>query len=134
MKRIGGILALVVMLTGGAFAEDESVVATKMNTNAEATVSMEAYLELKVENDALRKENQMLRKELMDKKGALLDTLLPEKVVAPRTKIEAKGEDTGYWLAQKSKIRHNKKCRNYRKVKGKPCSPSDGKPCKMCGG
>lgn len=43
--------------------------------------------------------------------------------------------ETSHWMNQKSKIRHNKKCRYYGKGKnGKPCGPNDGKPCKVCGG
>lgn len=93
-----------------------------------------SYQALKAENEALRRENQMLRRELVAKKGVLPDTLLPQKVVEPNAKSEAQGEDTGYWLSSKSKIRHNVRCRNYRQVKGRPCGPQDGKACKACGG
>ena len=97
-------------------------------------ISQDSYQTLKAENEALRRENQMLRRELVAKKGVLPDTLLPQKVVEPNAKPEAQGEDTGYWLSSKSKIRHNARCRNYRQVKGRPCGPHDGKACKACGG
>ena len=42
--------------------------------------------------------------------------------------------DTGYWLSTNSNKRHNRKCDNYRKTRGYPCSSSDGTPCGKCGG
>ena len=89
---------------------------------------------LKAENEALRKENQMLRRELISKNGVLPDSVMPEKGSASGGEIEFVGEETGYWLSTNSKVRHNKRCRNYRKVKGRPCGPKDGRPCKACGG
>ena len=120
-------LAIAVTVAGmSVFAEE---------TNAVAAVSSEDVVAaLRAENDALRKENQTLRRELVAKTGSLPDGLLPDKVVEPEVKLDLPEEDTGYWISQKSKIRHNKRCRNYRKVKGKPCGPNDGKPCKNCGG
>ena len=89
---------------------------------------------LKAENEALRKENQMLRRELISKNGVLPDSVMPEKGSASGGEIEFMGEETGYWLSTNSKVRHNKRCRNYRKVKGRPCGPNDGRPCRTCGG
>ena len=94
----------------------------------------EAYAALKSENEALRRENQMLRRELVSKNGALPDSVLPDKGVDSPPADETSVGDTGYWLATNSKVRHNKRCRNYRKVKGRPCGPTEGRPCKMCGG
>ena len=100
----------------------------------EVVVGNETYVALKSENEALRRENQMLRRELISKNGKLPDAVLPEKGKDSGSVVEAGGEDTGYWLATNSKVRHNKRCRNYRKVKGRPCGPDEGRPCKMCGG
>ena len=92
------------------------------------------YAALRAENEALRRENQMLRRELISKNGALPDSLMPEKGVARDEGLEPADKETGYWLSSKTKVRHNKRCRNYRRVKGRPCGPNDGRPCKACGG
>lgn len=133
-KVVVGLLIYVGIICQSAYSEENEDGSVLLPTNMTETVTKESYMQLKAENDALRRENQMLRRELVAKNGMLPDSLLPEKVVATEVKVAPRGEDTGYWLAQKSKIRHNKKCRNYRKVKGRPCRPNDGKPCKMCGG
>ncbi len=39
-----------------------------------------------------------------------------------------------YWLTTSSGVRHNSKCRYYKKSKGRPCGPNEGRPCKKCGG
>ena len=118
------VCCAVLMLVG-------SVVAAPTN---EVAVAERTYAELQAENEALRRENQMLRRELVAKGATLPETALPTKGAAPKPAVEVQGEDTGYWISAKSKIRHNRRCRNYRKVKGRPCGSDDGKPCKMCGG
>lgn len=100
----------------------------------EAAGDRASYAALRAENEALRRENQMLRRELISKNGALPDSVMPEKGVARDGGMEPADKETGYWLSSKTKVRHNKRCRNYRRVKGHPCGPNDGRPCKACGG
>ena len=61
------------------------------------------------------------------------------RAVAPRppptaAPVNDTWPDTGYWLSTNSNKRHNRKCENYRKTRGYPCSKSDGTPCGKCGG
>ena len=56
--------------------------------------------------------------------------------VASRTAapVNSTWPDTGFWLSTNSNKRHNRKCENYRKTRGYPCSSSEGTPCGKCGG
>ena len=119
-----GVLAVAFALTCGCSREDGGVVVDDKVSSAA----------LRAENEALRRENQMLRRELISKNGALPDSVMPEKGRASADDLEPADKDTGYWLSSKTKVRHNRRCRNYRKVKGYPCGPKDGRPCMTCGG
>ena len=121
---LAGILAVVFCLLGGCSREGGGA----------AAGDKASYAALKAENEALRRENQMLRRELISKNGALPDSVMPEKGVARDEGLEPADKETGYWISAKTKVRHNKRCRNYRRVKGYPCGPNDGRPCKACGG
>ena len=56
---------------------------------------------------------------------------ISERVAAP---VCAKWPDTGYWLNTNTDARHNRRCPNYRKTRGYPCSKDEGRPCGKCGG
>lgn len=45
-----------------------------------------------------------------------------------------KWPDTGWWLSTNSMKRHNRRCENYRRIRGYPCWNDEGSPCGKCGG
>lgn len=51
--------------------------------------------------------------------------------VTPSASPEASGE---HWLTTSSHKRHNSSCRYYKTGKGRPCGPTEGTACKVCGG
>lgn len=58
----------------------------------------------------------------------------PNVRARPACPVTDRFPDTGYWLSTNSMKRHNRNCENYRKTRGRPCSSSEGTPCKKCGG
>ncbi len=87
---------------------------------------------LRIENELLKKENQQLRRLLLNR-GA------PTNAVSARVVEAAPGPDgTGdpekpFWLSAGGK-RHNTTCRYFMKTTGKPCNAQEGTACKICGG
>ena len=120
-----GILASVFCIICGCSREGDR----------DAAGGSASYAALRAENEALRRENQMLRRELVARKGgkAAASDGVPVKGGTVEVPVP-QDPDTGYWISSKSHIRHNPKCRSYRKVRGHACGPNDGKPCKNCGG
>jgi micrococcal nuclease len=42
---------------------------------------------------------------------------------------------TTFWLNTSSGVRHNQRCEHFQKTKqGRFCGPTEGKPCRLCGG
>lgn len=110
----------------------------RASTNEVRLAEDRSYTELRAENEALRKENQMLRRELVRQRGGApvidLDKAQEPKEVEGSAVNGKATDDGGYWLASKSMKRHNSKCRYYKMGKGRPCKSDEGTPCKKCGG
>ena len=127
-KRILSFTVVVTCLAGICLAAPTNEVAVAERTCAE----------LQAENEALRRENQMLRRELVRQRGGepvidLSKAQEPREVEGAAVNGKAT-DDCGYWLATKSMKRHNSKCRYYKMGKGRPCKKDEGTPCKKCGG
>ena len=89
--------------------------------------------------DALRRENQRLRRALVQ--GSPDEPVIDlSKVVDDRREVLCAAEngrvvdDGGFWLTTGSKCRHNSKCRYYKMGRGRPCDRTEGRPCRKCGG
>lgn len=132
IKRI--ILAAVVAISAVRVSTLEVYADGTSTTPTMSIEQMQSEMSrLKQENEALRRENQRLRAMLIERGQQNVggQSSLGDKQVQQL----ASGESTGeYWLTTSSKKRHNSKCRNYKKTKGRPCTKDEGTPCKICGG
>ena len=123
-----GIFCLLALTASGVRAE----------TNAVSVAEGPSLSELRAENEALRRENQRLRMELVRQRGGepkidLSKVTEPKEVEGAAVNGKAT-DDGGHWLTSKSMKRHNSKCRYYKMGKGRPCRKNEGTPCKKCGG
>jgi len=71
-----------------------------------------------------------------DVTDANLDRAAPAPPAAPAVRHDDGGTQgtLTHWITNSSGIRHNSSCRYFRNSKGRMCGPSEGVPCKLCGG
>lgn len=99
---------------------------------------------LKAENEALKRENQLLRSLLSERQSGVASRAQPQARPADAVRVPSvssqrpapgsSAQPTSHWLTISSGKRHNSSCRYYGTTKGRPCGPNDGIPCKICGG
>ena len=96
--------------------------------------------ELKRELEALRAENQRLRRLLVEETERGVKAVATKRPTAPAVGeapgAPKAGEDPA--VASKHRLsntgkRHNAQCRYFSSA-GRPCGEDDGVPCKVCGG
>jgi len=129
MKRFLPVALILLVLFVG--------VLTGCSPDGSATVAdlQQQVQTLKAENEALKNENQVLRKLVLEAKNSIPATFQPDAsssvagVQTPTTAPEAK-----YWMTISSSKRHNSSCRYFMNSKGRFCGPNEGIPCKLCGG
>ena len=130
MKRLFNFLLMAALAL--------AVADVRAETNAVSVAEGQSLSELRAENEALRRENQRLRMELVRQRGGepkidLSKVKEPKEVEGAAVNGKAT-DDGGFWLTTKSMKRHNSKCRYYKMGRGRSCGQDEGKPCKKCGG
>lgn len=129
--------------------EEESAAATKNNESAnKAIVPVKSATEqtgdigLEAENENIRKENQALRRQVVALRSRLGNAVAEDAAAEAKKKadndsaidsVEPDKELNEHWLSG-SKKRHNSSCRYFKTGHGCLCTPTDGTPCKVCGG
>ena len=109
------------------------------STNSIAELQLQVQ-KLKTENEALKQENQVLRKLVFERQGAVQSpTQTPPPnpsgvVVSPPQQPAKSAVEKSYWMTSSSGKRHNNRCRYYGTSKGRQCGPTEGTACKVCGG
>lgn len=90
---------------------------------------------VRAEQTRLRAEVRLLRQENQELREALNHAISPAPPDAAAAPTHGLVEPAArYWLSTSSGTRHNQNCRFYRNTVGRPCEPTEGKPCKVCGG
>ncbi len=85
--------------------------------------------ELEARNAQLQQENEALRRQAMAAPAPAYRPSSGTNAVSPTTQPPASG--MSYTISSTGK-RHNSSCRYFNS--GRACGPSDGIPCKICGG
>ena len=106
---------------------------------------------LRSENNALKQENQVLRKLVFERQNApqpqpvssptassvstpLPPTPLPTPSPARVVPSKASSAAVEYWITTSSSKRHNSGCKYFQTSRGRPGAATEGTACKICGG
>ena len=112
-------------------ASTQSTLSTPSTTNLITVTSQEET----PETAHLRAECQALRLMLAEPDAIPVPRSL--RTNTPPVSVEAQAaaaEGLTHWITSTSGVRHNKKCSNFQKSKGRFCAPDEGRPCRQCGG
>ena len=103
--------------------------------SASSTDTQALIQQLKAENEALKLELQTLRRLLANSPTHSSGLAAPQSNSNHIASTSAGAtQSAGYWITLSSRKRHNSSCRYYQNSNGRPCSPEEGIPCKICGG
>jgi uncharacterized protein YlxW (UPF0749 family) len=122
------ILGLLMLQSTHGYAQSNE----KHDSDQAKIVALEQEVaRLKEELSHLKTEIQQLRRLLATQTPSVINS--KSQGTSAGTVQESTAE-TGYWCTKSSNKRHNPSCRYYKTSNGRPCGPSDGIPCKLCGG
>lgn len=126
---------LFLLLPAGAIAAPAQASLTPSPVPGMVLVSTNQLAAMQKEEDDLRHENALLRKENRALRRQLVrrdkTPIVGEQ--AKETSQTAEDATEEHWISPTGK-RHNSRCRYFKQGNGKPCDADDGEPCKICGG
>ena len=141
MKNFNILLFTIILLTTNFTSSAETESITEIRQQLE---------KLKSENNALKQENQVLRKLVFERQNAPqpppVSSPTPSSVstpppTAPYTPSPARvvpskpsSAAVEYWITTSSGKRHNSGCRYFQTSRGRPGEATEGTACKICGG
>ena len=131
----GGILLCLLLLWGvpaKAVEEGETTNRVQIARLQEKVTDLKMRIrEIDHDFEDLCKENRTQRRLLAEQSSRKS----PSKTVASKEAKKSKAPPgCQYWLTLSSKRRHVPGCRYFGFSKGRPCSATEGLPCKICGG
>lgn len=110
----------------------ELMVAQKNRRENLTQADHELVQSLKAELEALRIENQSLRR-MLAQPAPLTQAPTFTPVTAPFQSVHP-AATLSHWITSSSSKRHNSNCRFYKTSTGRPCAANEGTACKVCGG
>lgn len=101
-----------------------------------AELNAQAQIEaLRLEQDRIRSENEALKQEIANFQAANpASAVLPSPAGIRQSQQGLEKRALSYWITTSSHKRHNNRCRYFGTSRGRMCGPTEGIPCKLCGG